>query len=400
MTEVDHATRQHSELGASITERFWNCPGSVRLSRGAPNRETEASRRGTAAHEVAQMCLTRGQDAAEYVDRTVHGVVVDAGMADSVQVYLDDCRALQDVETWCEIRFDLAELNPPAPMFGTADFVAYSAATRTLYVHDYKNGYTPVAAEGNKQLRYYALGALLQIGKGKPVDTVHITICQPNSNGPALKRETFDVIDLMDWSVELVARAVDAMAPDAPTHAGAWCRFCPAAGTCETQARVRLADALQEFDAVIAGDAASPEMRLLSPAQRAAIFRASPLIRQFLDDVEAAIKAYPEGTGYKVVATDGRSAWRDPDGAAFALEMAHGIDPWAPREIVSPAQARSRLADLIRPEHKTKKAAAEAARDALARLIFTPKTGTAIVPEADPRPALPTNGAEFKDVEP
>ena len=83
--EPAHADRAHSELGASSCERWWNCPGSVAASRGMPNRSSPAAELGTAAHEVAELCLRNGQDALEYVGRTVNGIEIDAHTADKVQ---------------------------------------------------------------------------------------------------------------------------------------------------------------------------------------------------------------------------------------------------------------------------------------------------------------------------
>ena len=75
---------QHSALGASSCKRWWHCPGSVSLSAGLPNESSDAAREGTAAHALAEQCLTYYQDAAELIDRTLvyddHGEPADPAL--------------------------------------------------------------------------------------------------------------------------------------------------------------------------------------------------------------------------------------------------------------------------------------------------------------------------------
>lgn len=408
MNEVDHTARAHSELGGSTAERWRidHCPASVRLSRGIPNEETPAARKGTAAHEVAHMCLVNNQDATEYVGRTVNGVEVDEGMADGVQVYLDDCRSLRgqflENEFQYEVAFDLAELNPPVPMFSIADFVAYHPLHRKLYVKDYKNGFVYVDAVGNWQLRYCALGALLNLGPGKPVSEIEVTICQPNALGADLKRETFDAVELIEWSADLMASAWLTQDPAAPARAGEWCMFCPANGSCQTRAASLLAAAQIEF-----GEYGKlPEARLMTPAERGAIHAAASNIRALLKAVAEDIQRDPSGTGWKAVQGDGKQVWRDKAEAAALLSMDYGVDPFEPQEVVSPAVARGLVKDAVHAqrvaEHTegkkpTKKAAEESARELLAPLLTRTSSGAILVPDADPRPAI-SDGAEFDGI--
>lgn len=408
---LNHADREHSELGASICARFWNCPGSVRLSRGAPRRESKYAQVGTAAHELGETCLRSGQDAIEYVDRTIAGQVVDSNMAEGVQVYLDTCRPLMQHWHLIEGRFTLEQFGPPAPMFGTADFVAYDAETRTLHVVDYKNGWLPVEAENNAQLRYYALGAMLLLGAEKPVSRVEVRIVQPNGLGHAVKRAEIDAVELVEWSVELIDRARAALEPDAPLAPGAWCKFCPAA-PCTAQTDASLATARLEFaDVVSASDtaAAPPEVRLLSLDEIAEILKRADALEQWLTDVRgAAVAALQRGRAvgdWKLVHGNGRTRWRNSETAARTLLVDHDLPESAvyePAPVVSPAKARVALAGALvdaakaRGEKLTKKSAEATARLALADLTETPlsSSGPQLVRGSDPRPAL-LPGSEF-----
>jgi uncharacterized protein DUF2800 len=402
LANVDHTDREHSELGASISERWMNCPASVRLVRGQPNPSSPAAQRGTAAHEVAHMCLLNGQDAVKYVGRTVNDIEIDEQIAEGVQAYLDDCRACPATETHYEVRFNLESLGPPSPMYGTADFVGYDALEQRLYVKDYKNGFMYVDPR-TPQLRYYALGALLAITR--PVSDIHVTICQPNALGATLKTDTFDAVDLIEWSSDLIAAAHRTTDPDAPAVAGPWCdkTFCPVRGSCSARAAHTLSAAQVEF-ADYLSPPRIPEVRLLTPAERGAIVGAAPALRAFLTAVEESVKADTAGTGWKVVPTDPRQAWRDKDAAAVTLSMDHGIDPYEPAEVISPAVARGKITTVLHADRvaqhttgkkPTKKDAEQDARSLLADLITDISSGTKLVPEADPRPAI---GTEFDNL--
>ena len=108
----------HSELGASVAARWMACPGSVALSRGQPNYETDHSRAGTVAHYIGEQCLRkRALDPAEWLDTTVNGVKVDETMVAAVRVYVDYCRGLMqepESEHWIERRSALHHLQTSA----------------------------------------------------------------------------------------------------------------------------------------------------------------------------------------------------------------------------------------------------------------------------------------------
>ncbi len=387
----------HATLGASSCERWWNCPASVRLSKGIPKRESGAASRGTAAHAVAETCLREGQDAESLIDRTVEGVVITPETAEAVQIYVDGCRewmhpgVMWGVETRGEV---------PAPYEGApvavsvVDFYALDALDRTLHVADFKHGRDPVTVHGNRQLRCGAL-ALLYTNPHwwDYVDTINVAIYQPHAGG--VKRDSFPVSELRDFEAGLRDAVARTQAPDSPASAGAWCRYCPAAGQCEEQARAAMASAQAEFDGV---DCRLPEVRLLTPAERGAIWRAAPLIRQFLEAVGQAIEASPDGTGWRVAQRIGSRAWQNPDQAAQVLAAVYSIDPMTTPDVITPTEAVRRVADAIRPDHPTKKAATAAAAAQLEALIHRPVTGNVLVPDTPNPRTGDADGAEFEDL--
>ena len=411
---ANHADREHSELSASSTHRWWNCPGSIALSRGIARTSSRAADEGTAAHELAQLCLVNHQDAIEYLDRTVAGFAVTEEMAEGVQVYVDEVRRAHadapENARWIEQRVRLDSLNPPANMFGTADAVAFVDWHETLYVHDLKFGKGHrVEAVDNPQLRYYALGALLAIAADPkfaycPVKRVVATIVQPRqpaAGADPIRSVEIDAADLNDWAFDLLRHADAAMQPDAPLAAGSWCKFCPAAGRCPKQAETALAAAQTDFAQFIeAADATPPATRTLSPDELGALLPKLDLLEQWIGDArKLAWQELSEGRdvpGWKLVESEGRAQWHDPDQAGAVLEIDYGIAPWETR-LSSPAKARGLLRDSMQPAHKTKKAAEAAARAALASLIHRPRI-TSLVPSTDARPALLGGGREFSEL--
>ena len=55
MSELnDHSTREHALLSASSAHRWLNCPASAVAAEAYPQQDTEYTREGTLAHEVAE----------------------------------------------------------------------------------------------------------------------------------------------------------------------------------------------------------------------------------------------------------------------------------------------------------------------------------------------------------
>src|SRR5690606_38567405 len=105
------------------------------------------------------------------------GVAVDEEMVESVQLYLDYCRALPG-QHYVEVRLDYSNYVPEG--FGTADFVAYDEASSTLHVVDLKYGKgVRIDAEENEQGMLYGVGALNNLAWLGDVETVSLVIVQP-----------------------------------------------------------------------------------------------------------------------------------------------------------------------------------------------------------------------------
>lgn len=315
----------HATLGASSAHRWIACPGSIRLSEGQPRYETDAARAGTAAHEVAELCLKHDNDAVHYVGEIIGEVEITEEMAENVQQFVDLCREVKVNSTvsWVEQSFSLEALSPPDDMFGTADFVAYSEPEKTLHVLDYKNGVGLVEAEGNPQLLYYALGAVLELGEGLNIETIKVTIVQPNASHPKgiARTWTISYVDLLDFAGELMAAARATQDPAAPLKTGSHCKFCPASAVCPARKAEAESVALVEFEALPVD--APPPPETLPVEVLADILEQLPRLKDWIKDVEAHGTALLiSGTpirGQKMVARRAKRVWKNETDVVYYL---------------------------------------------------------------------------------
>lgn len=416
----DHGDREHADLGASSCYRWWNCPGSLNLTAKLkpPKRTSPDAEIGTAAHEVAHMCLLSHQDAIEMVDRVFNAIVVDEAMAHNVQKYLDLCRSFMgpDAECFTERKFNLKKLNPPGPMFGTSDFGALILKLSKLIIVDYKNGYIPVDAQGNPQLKYYVLGVICSLPEDTRVKDIEVYIVQPNGRGPDIKVAHYTVAEIFTWHLELLQHAKATQDPNAPLVAGAWCKFCPNAGLCQTQADARMDDAQLEFTAevppgtavtvsephaVVTVDFTPPEVSSLTPEQIGALLLKFPLVVDFMNSVQETAKALIASDvnipWWKLIAGLGHRKWIDTEVTVNKLTGSYGLseDQVWEKSLVSPATVEKLLRPMLRQLGIKGERATEMLKQALGPLTTRPSTAPRLVRDTDPAPALLARGDEF-----
>jgi len=435
MTETQaHADREHATWSASATERNWNCPGALALTKDLPDDTSEAADWGTCAHQIAEKVLTgKIEAAADLVGMTEKGkkysFEVDEEMADTAQMYVDyvmtrrvdylEDTGKQDREMWVEEKFSFASLNPPFDAGGTGDCVMYFPAWQLLEIVDLKGGRgVVVEVDENKQLRSYGLGALLA-HKGLRVKTVRTTIVQPRAfhKDGRIRSEEFHVADLVEWTADLLeamrrsaeaAKAIEkrkrtdlynlnfitrwsnedgqAGMPVAEWVAaflkpGNHCdkTFCAARGFCPALLQ-------QVFDTVGVwfDDLDHPRISntpdTLSPERAAQLLDAADMITGWVNSVRAywhnQAEAGVEIPNYILVEKEGREKWNDgAEKTASELAIDAGLDTkkvFTPGKIRTPKQLRAEIAKL-----KTEKA--NEALKQIAGLSSTPKTGTNLV---------------------
>ena len=410
--------KEHSTWSASATERNWSCAGALALTHDLPETTSVPADWGTVAHAIAEECLRMGRDAAHYLGETLKGKAhefeVDDEMVECVQEYVDYVRDRWGAarEAWgdgkapllIEQRFSLEALNPPFDAGGTADAVIYFPGDKLLQVIDLKTGKGgTVEVTENKQLRTYALGAILA-NKHLDVSHVMVTIVQsrkPHKDG-RIRSERFHVADLLEWMGDLLEKmaeskaAVDASQtmPEAAWAAayltpGDHCSktFCAAQGFCPA-----LAKRVQDEVGVWFDDLNQPRLAnspdTLSPEGIAQALDMADMIEGWIGAVRSFAHAQAEAgltiPDYILVAKIGRRKWHD-EKTALAKLIAAGVEPYA-KKIVSPAQAEKALGTRRKGE--------------IADLLETPTTGTNLVrADKTTRPAVTPVTSYFQPVE-
>ncbi len=235
----------HSKIGASGAHRFWECEGCVALSEKAKREgkvkdTSKFAMEGTAAHLLAEVCFNTKDIADGYVGSIIEVedelIKVTQDMADAVQVYLDAVR--KEIEKSCDFtfgfeqEFKLDDVDKEA--YGVNDAFLYLHKRKKLIIWDYKHGKgLAVEVKHNKQLQYYAVGALKNIFG--VVETIEIVIVQPRKKHKdgAVRSYTYTIGELLEFKLKLKEKIQATKKPVLNLRAGSWCKFCPAILICE-----------------------------------------------------------------------------------------------------------------------------------------------------------------------
>ena len=142
-----------------------------------------------------------------------------------------------------EVQVDFSAYVPEG--FGTCDCCIIGGDT--LSIVDYKHGKgVPVAAEGNPQMRLYALGALDRYAPifGGAIKNVRMSIMQPRLD-PEPSTDTITVEELRAWGDSIKPIASKAFSGFGDFVPGDHCRFCRGKARCRARANVNTA--LEDF---------------------------------------------------------------------------------------------------------------------------------------------------------
>ena len=231
----------HSLNSPSSFARRRVCPGSARMEKGLPDSSSVHSAKGTAAHTLGEICLTNGSSPDDHLGEKmgefkfpngrIEEFLVDGGMVDVVNVYVDYCRSLEkDRCSMVEQRFELPFIGEDES--GTADFVAIT--DNTLHIVDYKNGRGVVEAYQNIQGLCYGLGAANQF-EDYEWDRLQITIVQPRAwhkDGP-IRSWSISRDEILDWKMDLSEAAEATRNDQHILNASINCWFCKANYGCK-----------------------------------------------------------------------------------------------------------------------------------------------------------------------
>jgi hypothetical protein len=229
--------KAHAKLSASGSERWLNCPASVKLSESLPpTPDSKYAIEGTKAHKLYEQWLNHVITKSAFAFRSPGAY--PKGMVETVKIGIDAIKKVWDngrtgkLETEKRVSLEFIDEG----MFGTLD-TRIIEHFGSLYIFDYKHGAgiavdvqdesDPSRFNHNTQLIYYALASAHEFDYD--FENVVLGIIQPRAlhhQGPI--RSATLPIRLLQYYEGIFKRGVEQTKKKDPKFkAGKWCKWCP-----------------------------------------------------------------------------------------------------------------------------------------------------------------------------
>ena len=331
---------KHALLSASSASRWLKCTAAPRYEEQFPENTTDYAEEGRLAHAICELKVIK-QFTTQLTPRTFTtrlkrlkaNPLYQDEMDKTSDLYVEHLteKAMQydtKPNVAVEVRVDFAEYVPEG--FGTCDCTMIGGDT--LNITDYKHGKgVPVSAEGNAQMRLYALGALKRYAPiyGNTIKKVCMTIDQPRIQDEP-STETITVEELRAWGESIKPAAAKAYMGMGEFKPGEHCRFCR--GKAQCRARADQNTALEEFKDCVPQNGEKPPLfghGALTDAEIGDLLvRGQELVKWYKDLEEYALGTILKGgtiPGWKAVAGRSNRTFTDTE-AALNAAMAAGYD--------------------------------------------------------------------------
>lgn len=246
----------HSKLSASGSERWLNCPGSVKLSEGMPDPPpSKYATEGTEAHEYLEYWL---------YDHIILGRDLkkkdfpNLDMYKAVKVAMDFIKTRltkKDFELLIETRVKLSHIHNS--MFGTADICLVKDGD-VLEIWDYKHGAGKVVEvmteddrtqtiQYNTQLMYYAIGAAF-LNEYNFKNYV-VGVIQPRAKHPLgpIRSVMITREELKNYEKYFKRGVKEVFKPEPKLRVGPWCHWCKAQTACPEKNKQRFGKFVDMF---------------------------------------------------------------------------------------------------------------------------------------------------------
>ena len=331
---------KHALLSASSASRWLICTAAPRFEEQFPATSSEYAEEGRFAHAMCELKALK-KFTSQLTQRTysarLNKLKKDPRYTDEMDktsdLYVEHLteKAMTYSSTpyvAVEVQVDFSDYVPEG--FGTCDCVMIGGDT--LNITDYKHGKgVPVSAEGNAQMRLYALGALKRYAPiyGNAIKKVCMTIDQPRIQD-ALSSETVTVEELRAWGENIKPIATKAYMGLGDFQPGEHCRFCRGKAQCKARAAINIA--LEEFKGCVPQNGEKPphfgQGVLTDEEISDLLVRGQGLVAWYKDLEKYALNAILNGgaiPGWKAVAGKSNRTFTDTD-AAVAAVIAAGYD--------------------------------------------------------------------------
>lgn len=243
----NHSERKHSKFSASGAERWFNCPGSVALSEGQPDKTSKWAEEGTTAHEVLENLLLEEINGPPnpHLSRPKNFTkeMYIYGRA-AKNFILELYKNLPQSEIMVETKIYLSFIHKE--MFGTFDGAVIDHFG-TLHVFDYKYGAGhAVSPIENLQMIFYGIGLAAHYDWN--FKKVALWIIQPRIkgyDGPLFWE--LGILELKAY-VKQFKNAVDRVENNPDKYVeGSWCHWCKAKTICPLKTNKKLEQAKLVF---------------------------------------------------------------------------------------------------------------------------------------------------------
>lgn len=331
---------KHALLSASSASRWLHCTAAPRFEEQFPEKTSEYAEEGRLAHAICELKVIK-KFTTQLTPRTY---TTRLNKLKKDPLYTDEMDKTSDLYVEhltekamtynstpyvaVEVQVDFADYVPEG--FGTCDCIMIGGDT--LNITDYKHGKgVPVSAEGNAQMRLYALGALKRYASiyGNTIKKVCMTIDQPRIQDEP-STETITVEELRAWGESIKPAAAKAYMGLGEFCPGEHCRFCR--GKAQCKARAAINTALEEFKDCVPQNGEKPPLFgqgvLTDEEIGDLLIRGKELVAWYKDLEEYALNALLNGgtiPGWKAVAGRSNRTFTDTD-AAIAAVIAAGYD--------------------------------------------------------------------------
>ena len=326
-----------------------------------PEKDTDDTKDGLAAHFVASVILRSWKDAggvsplhhASYLGSAdPDGTLITNEILDGAEMYALEVAAVCDSVPFgwdalqIEQRVYATEWVHP-DNWGTCDAFLYDAHNDTLYIWDFKFGHLDIPAFENLQLVNYYAGIAQGMGlDGHSDQTIKVVMqaVQPRCfthNGP-IKEWRVVGSDLRGLINKLRTGAAAARGPNPMTRSGPQCRYCPARHGCKSARDAAMAGVDYVHRAhpdVLTNDAVSYELATLTDASKAIEYR----LEAIQEEAASRISGGQNIPGYRMAVSQGQRKWVKDVDVIRSMGDLLGVSLVAPPKAVTPFQAEKVL---------------------------------------------------------